>query len=44
MTVSPHRTGTSHVQLIWIAILLAALITFLVDFAGWFHDGWLLVP
>ena len=37
MTVSPRRTGDHHVQLLWIVILLLALITFLVDAAGWFN-------
>ena len=44
MTVSPHRSGNHHVQLLWIAILLIALITFLVDAGGWFHAGWGLAP
>ena len=44
MTVSPHRSGNHHAQLRWVVILLIALITFLVDIAGWFHTGWLLSP
>lgn len=44
ITVSPHRTGNHYAQLLWVVILLIALITFLVDIAGWFHTGWLLAP
>lgn len=44
MNVSPHRSGNRHVELLWLVILLILLVTFLVDIAGWFHTGWLLVP
>lgn len=44
MTVIPHRSGSRHVQLFWVVILLIVLVTFLVDIAGWFHTGWLLAP
>lgn len=42
MTTSPQRTGdhNHHAQLLWLAILAVALITFLVDVIGWFHTGW----
>lgn len=41
MTVSPHRTGNNHqAHLLWVAILVVALVTFLVDAVGWFHVGW----
>lgn len=40
MTVGPHMRRSHQVQLLWFAILLIAVITFLVDFAGWFHAGW----
>ena len=44
MTVSPRRTSNHHVELLWIALVLIALVTILVDVAGWFHTGWLLAP
>lgn len=44
MTVSLHRSGNHHAQLVWFAILLIVLITFLVDIADWFHTSWLLAP
>lgn len=40
MTVSPQRFGDHQVQLLWVAILAIALITFLADALGWFHLGW----
>lgn len=40
MTVGPHRRRSHHVQLLSFAIVLVAVITFLVDLAGWFHVGW----
>ena len=40
MTVRPHRSSNHHVQLLWAVIVLVALLTFLVDVAGWFHVGW----
>jgi hypothetical protein len=40
MTDHPHR-GSNHTQLLWLVIVLVALVTFLVDAAGWFHDGFL---
>jgi hypothetical protein len=38
MTDQPHR-DSDHTQLLWLVIVLVALVTFLVDAAGWFHDG-----
>ena len=40
MTGHPHR-GSNHAQLLWVVIVLVALVTFLVDAAGWFRDGFL---
>ena len=36
MTVSPRRTSNHHVELLWITLVLIALVTILVDAAGWF--------
>lgn len=41
MNVRPRGTGNRNAHLLWIAILVVAVITFLVDAAGWFPDGWL---
>jgi hypothetical protein len=38
------RPGSDHTQLLWLVLLLLALVTFLVDLAGWFNAGALLVP
>lgn len=40
MTVRPQRYGSHHVQLLWVAILAIALITFFADALGWFHVDW----
>jgi hypothetical protein len=31
-------------QLLWLVLLLVALVTFLVDLAGWFNVGALVLP
>jgi hypothetical protein len=41
MTDHPHGGSNHHAQLLWLAIILVALVTFLVDAAGWFHGGFL---
>ena len=43
MTVKPHP-GSNHTQLLWLVLLLVALVTFLVDLAGWFNVGALVLP
>lgn len=43
MTAVPRHSG-NHIQLLWLFVVLVALVTFLVDLAGWFHAGLLLVP
>jgi hypothetical protein len=44
MTVSRRRGRNQSVELLWIVLVVIALITFLVDVAGWFHTGWVLAP
>jgi hypothetical protein len=43
MNVSTPRSGNNHIQLLWLAIAVAALLAFLLDLAGWFRIGWLFV-
>ena len=43
MTVKTHP-GSNHTQLLWLVLLLVALVTFLVDLAGWFNVGALILP
>ncbi|HEX4929323.1 MAG TPA: hypothetical protein VFV62_01345 [Gaiellaceae bacterium] len=42
MTDHLHRDSNHHTQLLWLVIILVALVTFLVDAAGWLPDGGLL--
>jgi hypothetical protein len=44
MTRALHLGGDRYGRLLWIAIAVIALVTFLIDALGWFRDGWLLAP
>jgi hypothetical protein len=43
MTRALHLGGDHYGRLLWIAIAVIALVTFLIDALGWFR-GWLLAP